>query len=164
MRTLPIPVSRARPVVQILLVLGPATLGLGLAGCAPEAEPPAERPAEDTGDDLEQAGEDLEETGRRVGEELEEAGEALERGAERAGEELEPAARDARITAAVKSRLLSDPEVSAFRIDVDTVDGRVTLNGVVASERAKEEAEELARNTEGVTEVQNLLQVEPEEG
>lgn len=164
MQTLPIPVVRARPVVQILLVLGPAILGLGLAGCAPEAEPPAERPAEDTGEDLEQTGEGLEETGRRVGEELEEAGEALERGAERAGDELEPAARDARITAAVKSRLLSDPEVSAFQIDVDTVDGSVTLNGVVDSERAKEEAEELARNTEGVTEVQNLLQVEPEEG
>ena len=155
-------VFRARPTVQILLVL--CLAGPGLVACAPESEPPAERPAEGTEEDLEQAGEELEETGRRVGEELEEAGEALERGAERAGEELEPAARDAQVTAAVKARLLSDPEVSAFRIDVDTVGGRVTLNGIVASERVKEEAGDLARNTEGVSEVQNLLQVEPEEG
>lgn len=165
----PIPAFRARPTVQILLVLGLATLGF--AACAPEAERPAEETEEEVdqaGGGLEEAGrragENLDEAGRRVGEELEQAGEALERGADRAGEELEPAARDARITATVKSKLLSDPEVSAFRIDVDTSDGRVTLSGTVESETAKEEAEELARNTEGVEEVENLIEVAPEDG
>lgn len=53
---------------------------------------------------------------------------------------------------------------STDHLDVDTVDGRVTLNGKVRTERQREEAEEVARGTEGVVEVVNLLEVAPRGG
>ena len=66
---------------------------------------------------------------------------------------------DAAITAKVKAKLLADPQIKAFHIDVDTVNGIVTLNGEVASSVAKQEAEKLARLTEGVKQVNNVIQV-----
>lgn len=164
MKRFRIPETRTVPLLPIVAALALVPFALGAGACAPEGEEPADRPAERAEEGAEETGQGLEETGRRVGEELEEAGESIERGAERVGDELEPAARDAQITATVKSKLLSDPEVSGFKIDVDTSGGRVTLSGTVDSEAAKEEAEELARNTEGVEEVENLIEVAPEGG
>lgn len=66
---------------------------------------------------------------------------------------------DAGITSKVKSKLAADPEVTAMNVDVDTTDGVVTLSGLVRTESQREEAEELARNTEGVKRVRNLLEV-----
>lgn len=150
------------PSLPSLLIV---TLALGTAvACTPEAEEDTEQSAERTEEALEEAGRDAEEFGREVGDELAEAGEALERGAERVGEELEPFARDAEITAKIKSKLTADPEVNPFTIDVDTVNGRVTLTGVVRTEGQREEAEKHARGTEGVAEVENLLEVGEREG
>lgn len=66
---------------------------------------------------------------------------------------------DGAITAKIKSKLTADPEINPFSIDVDTVDGVVTLTGRVADERRSEEAEKLARNTKGVREVRNRLKI-----
>lgn len=66
---------------------------------------------------------------------------------------------DAAITTAVKSKLTGDPEVNALNVDVDTLDGVVTLRGEVEKTSAKMEAEKLARNTDGVRRVHNQLQV-----
>jgi hypothetical protein len=140
------------------LLIGALALG-GAVACTPEAEEDTERAAERSEEALEEAGRDAQELGREVGDELAEAGDALQRGAKRVGEELEPYARDAEITAKIKSKLTADPEVNPFTIDVDTVNGRVTLNGVVRTEGQREEAEKHARNTEGVVEVENLLEV-----
>lgn len=68
---------------------------------------------------------------------------------------------DGSLTAAVKSKLMGDPVVSALRIDVDTEDGVVTLSGDVRSEAEKEQALKLARETEGVTSVTDRLTVRP---
>jgi len=135
-----------------VLVLAAAVLG-----CTPEDRREAEAGAEEAGRDLEAAG-------RAAGEELSEAGEAVERGLERANRQLEPYARDIEITAKVKTKLAADPEINPFRIDVDTLEGRVTLSGKVRTERQREEAEALARGTEGVLEVVNLLEVGPRGG
>ena len=97
--------------------------------------------------------------GEAIQEGAEQAGAALERGAARVEAEVGPVARDASITAKVKAKLIADPEVNALHIDVDTLDGRVTLSGKVASEDLKAEAEKLASRTEGVKEVVNMLQV-----
>jgi osmotically-inducible protein OsmY len=67
---------------------------------------------------------------------------------------------DTAITASVKAKLTGDPDVAAHNVNVDTKDGVVTLRGTVKSEDAKQEAEELARNTEGVRRVQNMIEVE----
>lgn len=124
--------------------------------------------------ELDQAGEKVERGAEQVQQGAKEVGASLERGAERAGAALERGAEqvqrevgpivedaldDATITAKVKANLISDPEVRALSIDVDTIDGRVTLQGKVATEGQKAEAEKLARITPGVRQVLNLLQV-----
>jgi osmotically-inducible protein OsmY len=118
-------------------------------------------------ENLQQAQKDLETTGRELGEGVKEGarevGDALQRGAEKIESDVGPVARevlnDAGVTARVKAKLIADPEVAGAHIDVDTVDGRVTLNGKVASADQKAEAEKLARHTEGVVDVVNLIQV-----
>ena len=69
------------------------------------------------------------------------------------------AVTDASVTAAVKTRLLADPDVAGLRIDVDTSDKVVTLTGTVATAAQKTEAESIARDTTGVSRVVNNLRV-----
>lgn len=66
---------------------------------------------------------------------------------------------DATITTRVKAQLTDDDTVRARDIDVDTLDGVVTLSGRVRSEEESARAEELARAVEGVQDVENLLEV-----
>src|SRR5262249_31545987 len=65
------------------------------------------------------------------------------------------------ITTKVKMALLMADDVPSTAINVDTVDGRVTLHGVVASDAEKAGAEKAARSVDGVRTVQNLLQIVP---
>jgi hyperosmotically inducible protein len=60
---------------------------------------------------------------------------------------------DAGITTAVKSKLVADDTVKAYEIDVDTTNRVVTLSGEVQTSVAKEQALKLARETDGVREV-----------
>lgn len=71
------------------------------------------------------------------------------------GEEI----TDATITAKVKAALISDTVVKARDIDVDTIDGVVTLTGIVETASEKRQAETLARGCEGVRAVRNQLEV-----
>ncbi len=70
-----------------------------------------------------------------------------------------PKASDGTITSKVKSRLTGDPEVSAHRIDVDTIDGVVTLSGTVRSDAERTEAVHLAATTTGVVRVVDEIKV-----
>lgn len=63
------------------------------------------------------------------------------------------------ITTKVKMALITADDVDGLDVNVDTVDGRVTLYGSVDEPIAKARAEELAGQVEGVREVRNLLQV-----
>ena len=69
-------------------------------------------------------------------------------------------ARDSNISAAVRTRLAGDSIVSAYAIDVGTVNGQVTLTGKVGSYDARNQAYRLARQVDGVTAVINRLSVE----
>lgn len=67
---------------------------------------------------------------------------------------------DAGITASVKTNLASERGMQTLTsIDVDTNRGVVSLNGMVESSAAKTRAAEIARQTAGVTNVVNNLQV-----
>jgi hyperosmotically inducible protein len=68
---------------------------------------------------------------------------------------------DPGVTTGVKTKLAADATVKAYKIDVDTKDGVVTLNGVVETPAAKARAVELARNTSGVTSVVDEITVTP---
>jgi hypothetical protein len=101
----------------------------------------------------------VEEAGERTGEALDRAGERVGEAAAEIEERMGPAAEDATITAKVKAKLAADPEVAALHVDVDTLDHVVTLSGRVASTAVRDEAEKLARGTEGVRAVVNNLVV-----
>jgi len=68
---------------------------------------------------------------------------------------------DPGLTTAVKSKLAGDDTVKAYKIDVDTKDAVVTLNGAVDSAAAKRRAVALARATEGVRDVVDQMTVTP---
>jgi osmotically-inducible protein OsmY len=67
---------------------------------------------------------------------------------------------DSRITASVQSKLTADRVSNFARVDVDTERGVVNLSGIVPSADQKARAEELARQVEGVTRVNNNLQIQ----
>lgn len=64
------------------------------------------------------------------------------------------------ITTKVKIALLTTLGWTGSEIDVDTIDGRVTLHGKVPSAAAKAKAVEIARSIEAVGNVRDLLKVE----
>ena len=66
---------------------------------------------------------------------------------------------DATITAKVKTELVKDTVVKARKIDVDTLDGVVTLTGVVKTNEEAERAREIAVRVRGVKKVKNNLQI-----
>jgi hyperosmotically inducible protein len=63
------------------------------------------------------------------------------------------------ITAKIKAKMALDDSVKALDIDVDTVGTTVTVSGVVTSEAQRQRALALARETEGVKQVIDQLQV-----
>ena len=67
--------------------------------------------------------------------------------------------KDAAITTAVNAELAQDSKLSAMRIDVDTVNGRVVLRGNAPDSSASERAQQLAASVEGVVSVDNQLVV-----
>ena len=67
---------------------------------------------------------------------------------------------DATITASVKSKLVADKASNLTRVDVDTNNGTVYLNGTVDSAEQKSRAERLAWQAQGVKSVVNNLQVQ----
>jgi len=66
---------------------------------------------------------------------------------------------DAWITTKAKLALLTNDNVSASSVNVDTTNGQITLHGTVRSAAEKAEAERVAKSIEGVKSVRNMLQV-----
>jgi hyperosmotically inducible protein len=67
---------------------------------------------------------------------------------------------DATITASVKAKLVGEKASNLTRVDVDTNNGTVYLNGTVESAEHKSKAEQLAWQASGVKTVVNNLQVQ----
>lgn len=67
---------------------------------------------------------------------------------------------DSTITTSVKTKLVVDKVANFTRIDVDTTNRVVSLNGVVESTEQKERAEQLALEVSGVRRVDNNLQIQ----
>ena len=68
---------------------------------------------------------------------------------------------DGVITAKVKAKLVEEPHIRAFNVDVDTLGGEVTLSGYVASEEQAERAMTLAAGVHGVAKVVSQLKIKP---
>lgn len=159
-------------VFHVRVAVGLALAALALAAC--------ERPAGDnvarndgasvgqkvdktlatTKDELARAGEQVKPALDRAGESLERGAQKIKPALERAGEKLKEAATgDPAITASIQASYIKDPDLSVFKIDVDTKDGVVTLNGVAGTPSARIRAEKLAEATKGVKQVHNHLTV-----
>ena len=106
----------------------------------------------DVDDDLERradrAGDEVKQEGREAADKIGDA-------ADRTG----AAITDAAITSAVKAKFLADTTVKGLRIDVDTNNGMVTLNGNVTSRAEADRAMTLARSTDGVKNVHSNLKI-----
>lgn len=68
---------------------------------------------------------------------------------------------DATITTRVKARMAEDPNVSAMRISVETLNGTVQLSGFATTQAEKDRAAVLARAVPEVKDVRNNILVRP---
>ena len=96
-----------------------------------------------------------------IKDELSHTGQVIRRTAQDAGQAIADATADARITAAIKTKLVGQKDLSALSISVNTTSGVVTLSGSVPSTEAISKAMLLAMETSGVREVISTLQVKP---
>jgi hyperosmotically inducible periplasmic protein len=71
--------------------------------------------------------------------------------------------KDAWLTTKAKIALLTTDGVSATAVNVDTVDGKMTIHGKVGTAAEKATAEKTVRQIDGVKDVKNLLQVVPQD-
>ena len=143
-----------RPGHRIVTILAVSALALGLSACGR---------TEDTS-----VGQRMDSTGERAAppavsqstvDQPDRATEGAQAPGTDAGQSAANTVDDAAITAKVNASLASDPDLSAIRINVDTVNGTVTLNGPAPTAAARERAEMLAKAVDGVTAVNNKLSV-----
>lgn len=112
------------------------------------------------------AGQELDATVAKVEQKVDEAkadakaaGQEVKDAAGKAVDAVTDTAKDAGITALVNAAMAKDPGLSMVQINVDTVDGRVVLNGTAPDSSAKERATVLAAGVSGVGSVDNRLTV-----
>jgi hyperosmotically inducible protein len=74
---------------------------------------------------------------------------------------IKESTQDAATTSRVRTALLLSKHVSPFDIQVQTVQGEVTLDGQVPSEQVKTVAGAIAQDTSSVKQVHNNLAVNP---
>lgn len=89
----------------------------------------------------------------------ERAADQVARSVESAADKVGASVSDAAVTASINAELARDPSLSAFKIDVDTTNGRVLLSGKAPDAAARERATTLASGVKGVTSVENRLQI-----
>lgn len=99
-----------------------------------------------------------------IKDELARSGQVVRRKAKEAGQAIADATADARVTTAIKGKLVANRDLSALSISVNTTAGVVTLSGTVNSPDDISKAMMLAMETDGVKEVISTLQVKPHQG
>jgi osmotically-inducible protein OsmY len=94
-----------------------------------------------------------------IKDELARTGQVVREKARAIGAKVADATADARVTAAIKAKLVADPSLSALSISVNTTDGVVTLSGQVKDHEDIKKAMDLALATDGCNKVVSTLQV-----
>ena len=153
----------------LVLILG---IAIGAAAVWYYREHNHQAPNQSTGEQIESAAKSARDTiqdklrslnlrGSDISNELARTGRVIRQQAHEAGQVISDATTDARITAAIKAKLVRDPDLSAWNISVNTTDGVVTLSGSASSAENIGKAVFLAMETEGVRQVISTLQVKP---
>jgi hypothetical protein len=148
----------------IRITLALAVCAFALAACDRETQRTTsqklDNAVERTKEDLARAGDKTKQTLEKAGDEIKQAGEKVKPALDKAGEKIAEASRsDVAITTTINADYLKDPDLSVFKIDVDTKDGYVVLNGVTDTAAARIRAEKLAASVKGVKGVRNHLTV-----
>jgi osmotically-inducible protein OsmY len=166
-------------------ILGAALVGeTAVAATQTETLQQAEQEAEKASEQAKRAGEEATQAGEEAGkaakkeakkeaekatQQVEEAGAAgkkeIEKETESAKKQIEEAAKGEPSTPAdlqerLNAMLAKDSNLRGSKIEAKVEDGGVaTLSGTVPSEKARTKAVELTRNTKGITEVRNELEI-----
>ena len=125
------------------------------------AEQKVENAAKNTRDAAQDKIRALHLTPEDIKDELAHTGQIVRREATSAGQAIADATADARVTGAIKAKLVASRDLSALNISVNTTAGVVTLSGYVNSSEDIGKAILLAMETSGVREVLSTLQVKP---
>jgi len=133
---------------RLLPVAAAAALALSLAACG-------EREDERT------IGQRIDSTVNQVERKTESMTADARSAADKASNEVTDKVKDAAITTSINAELAKDKDLSALKIDVDTQDARVRLNGTAPDAAARDRATALARAVDGVVAVDNQLVVPP---
>ena len=159
------------PASRIAGILAVSAMALGLAACDKMKEPTVgqkldsaventERAAADAKVDAEKAMESAQSKIEEGVAKTEAAAESAGNTARDAGSSAMGVVDDVAITAQVSAGLAKDPALSALKIDVDTRNGVVTLNGPAPTLDAKDRATGIAQGVKGVSSVVNLLTIQ----
>ena len=142
-------------VLLIVVLVGVGAFFLGWwGGRARNADEPREAVGT-TGIDTSRAREGA----REVGDKAREVGsDVAQKTAVAAGQARQTLAEGS-LTAKIKAKMALDDTVKALNLDVDTTGTVVTVSGFVRSEAERNKALQLARETEGVTQVVDRMQV-----
>lgn len=98
--------------------------------------------------------------GREGAERAREVGAQIKERTAQAAQQAKEALGDGALTAKIKAKMGLDDTVKALNLDVDTVDGVVTVSGRVRSKAERDRALALARETDGVRQVVDRMTLE----
>ena len=148
---------------RIVHILAVSALAMGLAACGKNEPPTVGQRLDSAVEKTEQAAAEAraktESAMQKAETKIEQGAANAEAAAKQAGNTAMVAIDDATITAQVNAGLAKDADLSAIKINVDTVGGKVTLNGPAPSTAARERAETIAKAVNGVMSVDNKLVV-----
>jgi osmotically-inducible protein OsmY len=138
--------SLFRLVLVVVILVGLGAFFLGYRWADRDTVP--DRPVGTTGTSPQVDTSRAREAGAEIGEKVAEGANKAER-----------AMSDASLTTKIKAKMALDDSIKALDIDIDTEGTIVTLRGTVGSEAQRERAVRLARETEGVTQVLDRLEI-----
>ena len=130
----------------VVLLLGVGAFVLGRWSTRRVSEEP--RPVATTGEAPHVDTQKAREAGARIGEKAAQAADTTAR-----------ALNEGALTTKIKAKMALDDSVKALDINVDTQGSTVTLRGWVSTEAQRQRALQLARETNGVTQVVDRLEV-----
>ena len=91
---------------------------------------------------------------------LKEAAQKVEISSKSIAQKAEAKFDDVTITANIKAEIARDIELSAFKLNVDTVNGAVVIKGIAPTSTAKDRVAKIAKAVQGVTAVDNQVVVQ----
>lgn len=107
----------------------------------------------------EKAGKQMDQVANEAGKKISETVEKVDKSLSAQGSKTAQAIDDAEVTTRVKAAIFAESGLKSLKIDVDTVQGVVTLSGSVDSQASSDKAKMLASGVKGVKEVVNQLVV-----